>query len=101
MRTPPRAIVAIIAPRDEPGRVHAVNQSKVASAGILNRAHSLVDDVCSLWALLGGTRRLRFGIVAQRLSFGIIVDKQGFARKFQSGVEPPHSQNMSQAIDYD
>lgn len=62
MRTPPRANVAIIAPRDEPGHVHVVNQSKVASAGILNRAHSLVDHVCSLWALLGGARRLHFGL---------------------------------------
>jgi len=73
MRTPPRPNVAIIAPRDEPGRMQAVHQSKVASARILNIAHSLVDTVCFLWALPGGARRLRFGIVASRLSFGITM----------------------------
>ena len=60
--TPCSAKVAIIAPRDEPGRINAVKQSKVASAEFLEIARRLVDDICPLWALLGGARRLHFGL---------------------------------------
>jgi hypothetical protein len=57
---PGESKVAIIAPRDVPGRAHVKDQSHAASAKFSDMQCPLIDYVCPLKARLGGARRLRF-----------------------------------------